>query len=836
MREKNADTEISRIESLPSDVQLGGLAHADVSAVSRSSDILETSPASSAELALATVPRPGKLASVERAKVKLTKLPTVAGGLGAMISTAKHLRRDSGLLRGGKALLAMNQPKGFDCPGCAWPEPAAEHRARFEFCENGAKAIAEEATTAKLTPEMFAARSIDELRTLSDFELGQLGRITHPMVLDGRHYRPIEWEAAYDLIAGELRKAGPEGSVFYTSGRTSNEAAFLYQLIGRMHGTNNFPDCSNMCHESSGVALSEVVGVGKGTVSLTDFEHADLILVIGQNPGTNHPRMLSTLREAAQRGATIVAINPLREVGLFKFSHPQKPLDLFGGVELAKHFVQIQIGGDQAFFLGVGKAVLEHDLASQRHFGEPRNPGKDDISTVTDLGSVLDMMFIGERTDGFIAWRSHVLSVSWETIVERSGVDEATIRKIAGLYVDAKAVIACWAMGLTQHKNAVATIQEVVNLMLLRGNVGRPGAGLCPVRGHSNVQGDRTMGIYHLPRPAFLDALGDVFQFSPPRTPGFDAVEAAEALHDGKVGVFMALGGNFVSAMPDTDRIAEGLSRCGMTVNVTTKLNRTQLYPGAKSLLLPCLGRSERDAQAGGDQFVTVEDSMSMVHSSRGVLAPASPHLRSEPAIMCGLGRALLGDVVPWQALAADYGKIRDLISKVVAGFENFNERVTAPSGFQLPNVARDRTFSSIGGRAKFAIATPPDLTLPPGRLRMMTIRSHDQYNTTIYGMNDRYRGLHNERRVVFLNPDDIAELGLVARQVVDLISEWTDGERIAESFIVVPFGLPRRCAATYFPEANGLIPLGSFADRSRTPTSKSVVIRVRPHAAVAAV
>jgi len=730
----------------------------------------------------------------------------------------------------------MNQPKGFDCPGCAWPEPAAEHRARFEFCENGAKAIAEEATTERLTPDVFAKHSLDQLRAMSEFELGQLGRITHPMVLEGEHYRPISWDGAFALLADELRAAGPKESVFYTSGRTSNEAAFLYQLVGRMFGTNNFPDCSNMCHESSGVALSEVVGVGKGTVSLSDFDHADLIFVVGQNPGTNHPRMLTTLREAAKRGATIVAINPLQEVGLSRFSHPQKPLDLFGGVKLAKHYVQIQIGGDQAFFLGLGKAVLEHDLASQPHRVRkgPEQPGKpvtEEVSTVTDLGSVLDMLFIGDHTDGFIPWRAHVLTMSWKMIVERSGVDEATIRKIAELYVNAKAVITCWAMGITQHKHSVPTIQEIVNLHLLRGNVGRPGAGLCPVRGHSNVQGDRTMGIYHLPRPAFLDALAKVFKFEPPRTPGFDAVETAHAFENNEVRVFMALGGNFAAAMPDTDRIARGLARCSLTVGVTTKLNRTHLHPGTKSLLLPCLGRSEVDVQASGPQFVTVEDSMSMVHSSQGVLAPASPELRSETAIVAGMGRALLGDVLPWSELLGDYGRIRDLIAQVVPGFEDFNNRITAPSGFQLPNVARERTFASIGGRAKFTVATPPNLTLPPGRLRMMTIRSHDQYNTTIYGLDDRYRGVHNERRVVFLNPADMAELGLVERQLVDLISEWIDGERVVESFIVVPFELPRRCAATYFPEANPLVPLDSIADRSRTPTSKSIVIRVRPHA-----
>jgi molybdopterin-dependent oxidoreductase alpha subunit len=749
-------------------------------------------------------------AQVPVADIRLSEVPQVAGGVAAMWATARHLRRDSGLLRGGKALLAMNQPEGFDCPGCAWPEPAAEHRPRFEFCENGAKAIAEEATTTRLTPEVFGQHSLEQLRALSDFELGQLGRITQPMVLDGQHYRPITWDAAFTLIAEELRAAGPKASAFYTSGRTSNEAAFLYQLVGRWFGTNNFPDCSNMCHESSGVALSEAVGVGKGTVSLTDFDHADLILIAGQNPGTNHPRMLSTLREAARRGATIVAINPLREVGLSKFSHPQKPFDvLSGGTALAKHFVPIQIGGDQAFFLGVGKAVLERDAAAG--------------------GTVLDHAFLDAHTEGFAAWRAHAAATPWPTIVERCGVDEPTIRKIAELYAEAKSVIACWAMGLTQHKNSVAMIQEIVHLMLLRGNVGRPGAGLCPVRGHSNVQGDRTMGIDYRPRPAFLDALGKVFGFAPPREPGHDTVQTIHALEAGEVRVFVALGGNFVSATPDTQRTMRGLERCALTASVSTKLNRTHLHPGARALILPCLGRSELDQQAGGAQFVTVEDSMSMVHRSQGVLAPASPELRSEPAIVAGLGRALLGDVVPWAELAADYAKIRALIAQVVPGFVDFNARVASPDGFQLPNVARDRSFASIGGRAKFAVAEPPALTLPPGRLRMMTIRSHDQYNTTIYGLDDRYRGIRNERRVVFLNPVDIAELGLIERQIVDLVSEWTDGERVAESFIVVPFEIPRRCAATYFPEANPLVPLGSVADRSRTPTSKSVVIRVRP-------
>jgi molybdopterin-dependent oxidoreductase alpha subunit len=702
----------------------------------------------------------------------------------------------------------MNQPEGFDCPGCAWPEPTAGKRPHIEFCENGAKALAEEATAQRATPEVFATLTVDEMRLLTDFELGQLGRITHPMVLEGRHYVPTTWDHAFALLAAEMRVAGPRATSLYTSGRTSNEAAFLYQLVGRMFGTNNFPDCSNMCHESSAFGLGDTIGTRKGTVTLEDFDHADLILVIGQNPGTNHPRMLTTMRECAKRGAMIVSINPLREVGLTKFSHPQKPLDLLGGTTLAKHFVQVQIGGDLAFFLGVGKAIVEREDAAP--------------------GTVIDLDFITRYTTGFSTWAEHARAQRWVDLCVGCGVDEQTIRMVADLYIHAPATIACWAMGLTQHKHAVVTIQEVVNVMLLRGNIGRPGAGVCPVRGHSNVQGDRTMGIDHLPSDAFLTALGATFGFEPPREHGLDTVQTIQAIERGEVSVFMALGGNFVSAAPDTDRTARALERCALTASVSTKVNRTHLYPGAKALILPCLGRSEVDVQADGEQFVTVEDSMSMVHRSRGVLTPASAELRSEPAIIAGLGRALVGDRVPWTELAGDYDRIRDMISLVVPGFEDFNERVQAPDGFQLPNPGRDRTFGPADGRAKFTVASPPDLSLPPGRLRMMTIRSHDQYNTTIYGLDDRYRGVRNERRVVFLNRDDIAALGLVERQIVDLISEWHDGERVAEAFIVVPFDLPRGCAATYFPEANALVPLDSVADRSNTPTSKSVVIRVR--------
>ena len=766
---------------------------------------------------------------VPRADIHLTDVPRAAGGLGALWATVRHLQRDSGLARGGKALLAMNQVGGFDCPGCAWPEPAATDRSRFEFCENGAKAFAEEATTARAAPALFAQLSVDELRALSDFELGQLGRLTHPMMLDEtRHYRPISWDRAIAIIADELRTAGPESSAFYTSGRTSNEAAFLYQLMGRMFGTNNFPDCSNMCHESSGNALLEVIGTDKGTVTLADFDHADLIFVIGQNPGTNHPRMLTTLRQAAQRGATIISINPLREVGLTRFSHPQHPLDLFRSVALSKEFVQVQIGGDQAFFLGVGKAVLELDaVASGERHAEETIPTRN----VLEKRTPVDLTFIAHKTDNFYAWQDHARMTPWSQITECAGVDEPTIRRIAEHYISAKAVIACWAMGITQHKHAVATIQELVNVMLLRGNIGRPGAGLCPVRGHSNVQGDRTMGIDHHLKRHFLGPLGQVFGFTPPHLAGLDTVGTIKGMERGEITSVVFLGGNFLSATPDTAVTARGLERCALTVSISTKVNRTHLYPGKRALILPCLTRSELDVQASGTQFVTVEDSMSMVHRSQGVLPPASAELRSEPWIVAALAQALIGSRVPWLELAADYDRIRDRIAQVISAFANFNERVRTDEGFLLPSSARDGTFSAVGGHARFTVRALPDLAIPPGRLRMMTLRSHDQYNTTIYGLDDRYRGIRGERRVVFVHPADMVELGLVERQVVDLISEWHDGERVAEQFVVVPYDLPRRNCATYFPETNVLVPLDSVADRSNTPTSKSVIIRIRPRA-----
>jgi molybdopterin-dependent oxidoreductase alpha subunit len=748
-------------------------------------------------------------------RLRLAGHAAAAGGWAAIGSTARVLHRETGLLRGAGALLRVNQDQGFDCPGCAWPEPAK--RSRFEFCENGAKAVADEATRRRATPEVFAAHSVEQLRQLSDFELGQLGRITHPMVVRGqsRQYEPIEWDQAFALIAQHLRELpSPDAASFYTSGRTSNEAAFLYQLFVRRFGTNNLPDCSNMCHESSGVGLTEALGVGKGTVGLDDFECADAIFVIGQNPGTNHPRMLSALREAAARGCRIVSINPLREAGLIRFAHPQKVGDLLsGGRYLSHEYLQLRIGSDVAVLTGMCKRVLEQ---------EAQRPGQ-----------VIDQDFIAAHCTGFDDFRAAVEQVCWDRISSDSGLPREQIERAADIYIAAERTIVCWCMGITQHANGVANVQAIVNLLLLKGNLGRPGAGACPVRGHSNVQGDRTMGITEKPGGAFLARLRARFGFSPPAHHGLDTVGTIAAMRDGQVRVFVALGGNFHSATPDTATTERALQACALTVHVSTKANRAHLYPGRVGLILPCLGRTEIDEQRGARQFVTVEDSMSMVHRSQGQMTPASPHLRSEPAIIAGMAAAVLGSGrdcgIDWELLAADYDLIRDHIAAVIVGFSDFNRRVRVDPSFRLPNSARHLDFSAIGGRARFICHPLPDLTLPPGRFRMTTIRSHDQYNTTVYGLDDRYRGVYRERRVVLVNAEDLAELGVGTGQPVDLTSEYRGVERSAPGFLAVPYDLPRGCVATYFPEANVLVPLESTAAGSNTPTSKSVVVRIAP-------
>jgi molybdopterin-dependent oxidoreductase alpha subunit len=738
-----------------------------------------------------------------------TKIPKAAGGAPAIITAVKTISEEMGLVRGVRTLLKVNQTGGVDCPGCAWPEPDRE-RSHFEFCENGAKHVADEATTKRVTPEFFQQWSVAELLEQSDQWLNAQGRLTQPMLLhrDATHYEPIGWDDAFELLAAELNSLNyPDQAIFYTSGRTSNEAAFLYQLFVRQFGTNNLPDCSNMCHESSGSALSETVGVGKGTVTLEDFEQAQAIFVIGQNPGTNHPRMLTSLERAKRRGCKLVHINPLPEVGMTRFKHPQDVLGLLGsGTILADPFLQVRINGDVALLKGITKAVLAREDS-------------------------LDREFIAQYTTGFDEFVSALQAVSWSEIVEQSGVERKQIEQAAQIFVDSERTIFCWAMGLTQHRNAVANIQEIVNLMLLRGQIGKPGAGLCPVRGHSNVQGDRTVGIWERPTEAFLDKLGETFDFEPPRNHGFDTVRAIHAMHEGQGKVFFALGGNFLSATPDTDFTAAALRRCRLTAHVSTKLNRSHLITGDRALILPCLGRTEIDLQATGLQFVTTENSMGVVQISRGSLQPASEELLSEPQIVARLARATLEHrtTVNWEELANDYDKIRDAIERVIPGFDDYNRRVREPGGFHLPNAARNRVFNTKSGKAQFTVHELPKHDLGPDQFLMMTIRSHDQFNTSVYTENDRYRGISNGRRVVFLNGEDIAAAGLKVQQVVDLVSHFEGEERIARAFIVVPYDIPRRCAATYFPEANVLVPVRHVALKSNTPVSKSVVISIRP-------
>jgi molybdopterin-dependent oxidoreductase alpha subunit len=738
-----------------------------------------------------------------------TKIPKAAGGAPSIIAAVKTISEEMGLVRGVRTMLKVNQTGGIDCPGCAWPEPDRE-RSHFEFCENGAKHVADEATTKRVTPEFFQQWSVAELLQQSDQWLNAKGRLTHPMLLhrDASHYEPVSWDDAFELLAGELNSLNyPDQAIFYTSGRTSNEAAFLYQLFVRQFGTNNLPDCSNMCHESSGSALNETIGVGKGTVTLADFDEAQAIFVIGQNPGTNHPRMLASLERAKRRGCKLVHINPLPEVGMTRFKHPQDVLGLLGsGTELANLFLQVRINGDVALLQGITKAVLAREEA-------------------------LDQEFIAQHTTGFDEFVSALQAVSWNEIVEQSGVSKEKIEEAAQIFVESERTIFCWAMGLTQHRNAVANIQEIVNLMLLRGQVGKPGAGLCPVRGHSNVQGDRTVGIWERPTEVFLDRLGEAFDFEPPRSHGFDTVRAIQAMHEGQGKVFFALGGNFLSATPDTDFTAAALRRCRLTAHVSTKLNRSHLITGERALILPCLGRTEIDVQAAGPQFVTTENSMGVVQISRGRLEPASTELLSEPQIVARLARATLEHrtTVNWEELANDYDKIRDVIERVIPGFDDYNRRVREPGGFQLPNAARNRVFNTKSGKAQFTVHELPKHDLGPDQFLMMTIRSHDQFNTSVYTENDRYRGISDGRRVVFLNEADIAAAGLQARQVVDLVSHFEGEERIARAFIVVPYDIPRRCAATYFPEANVLVPVRNVALKSNTPVSKSVVISIRP-------
>ncbi len=747
--------------------------------------------------------------------ITTSEVKTTAAGIPAILTSMKIALKEMGAVKGTLTLLKVNQKSGFDCPGCAWPEPQ-DNRSAAEFCENGVKAVSEEATNMRILPDFFQKHSVEELSSQTDHWLGKQGRLTHPMILrsESSYYEPISWEDTFELIAKEMNSLeSPDEAVFYTSGRTSNEAAFLYQLFVRQFGTNNLPDCSNMCHESSGTGMGETLGVGKGTVLLSDFEKADAIFVIGQNPGTNHPRMLTALQQAVRNGCKIVSINPLPETGLMRFQHPQEPIScLFSsGTPLSTLFLPVRINGDVALLKGIMKEILEQ---------EENAPG-----------TALDMEFIKKYTYNFDNFVEEIQSSSWDVIIEQSGIEREMIRQAADICIGAKSCIYCWAMGLTQHQNGVANIQEVVNLALLRGHLGKPGAGLCPVRGHSNVQGDRTMGIYEKMNDRFLDSLGLEFGFDPPRKHGLDTVDTIRAMSSGRIKLFIGLGGNFLSATPDTELTAMGLRKCRLTVQISTKLNRSHLVTGDQALILPCLGRTEKDIQKGLEQVVTVEDSMSMVHASRGTLEPASRNLRSESAIVCGIAKASLGERsrTDWDGMSSDYSLIRNSISHVVPGFQNFNERLAEKGAFHLPNPAADLQFHTPSGKAEFTIHPIPIHSLAPGRMLLTTIRSHDQYNTTIYGLDDRYRGIHNGRRVLFINVQDLEEQGLHEGQYVNIVSHFGNEERIAKQFRLVPYPIPFKCCAAYFPEANVLVPIDSVAEKSNTPASKSVEISIHP-------
>ncbi len=753
----------------------------------------------------------------------VSEVHDTAAGMSAVLASMKESFSNAGVINGTELLANLNQKGGIDCNSCAWADPD-DDRTLTEFCESGAKAIADEATTKRVTPEFFVEHTVEELSKQSDQWLNAQGRITQPMILreNAENYTPISWEEAFEVLAKELNSLNsPDEAIFYTSGRTSNETAFLYQLFVRQFGTNNLPDCSNMCHESTSFALAESIGLGKATIRLEDLEDTDLIIIIGQNPGTCAPRMMTSLEKAKHKGAKMISINPLPEAGLMNFVQPNPqhaqniltfPFKLLmgEGTHFTDLFLPVRIGGDMAIIKGMMKVLVEMDT---------QNP-------------LFDREFINEKTSGYEDFIADLDAVSWEDIIEQSGISREQITEAAQMYANANRVITCWAMGVTQHTEAVATIQDIVNLHLLRGNIGRQGAGLCPVRGHSNVQGDRTMGIWDKLKPEFREKLEKEFNFTAPKEDGFDVVKSIEAMHDGRAKVFFAMGGNFQLATPDTGFTSEALRKCNLTAQVITKLNRTALVTGKQSLILPCLGRTEKDVQNGQEQYQSTESTMLNVQVTHGILEPASEHLRSEPWIVGKLAQAVLQNKtsVDWEAMINDYDLIRDSIARVIKGCENYNENVKRDGGFYMPNPPRDGVFPTDSGKALFKSSALNRIRLNAGELLMTTIRAHDQFNTAIYELHDRYRGINGSRRVIMMNENDIATRGLKQGEVVDITS-YFDGElRYANSFIVVPYPIPRQCAATYYPETNVLVPLKSTAKKSNCPTSKSVIITVAPH------
>ena len=754
--------------------------------------------------------------------LKITKPKEWAAGVPGVMSAFKDIFKETGLLRGVRASLKMNQKDGFDCSSCAWPDEDGDRSLIAAYCENGAKALAEEATLKKLTAAFFAKNSVIDLANLSDMEIGQKGRIAIPVYLPkgGTHFQPITWGDAFKKISESLNNLNsPNEAAFYTSGRLSNEASFMYQLFVREFGTNNLPDCSNMCHESSGVALNETIGLGKGTITLEDFGKTDVIILMGINPGTNMPRMLDSLQLAKKNGAKIIAVNPLFEAGLMAFNNPQQVKGIAGSVfnfstKLADLFLQVKINGDMAVLKAIQKILFEF---------EKEKPG-----------SVFDTNFIHENTIGFDGLKSEIERYSLDELEEASGISIAQLREAAEMIKHKKRIIICWAMGITQHKNGVDTIKEIVNLILLKGSIGKEGAGLCPVRGHSNVQGNRTMMIWETPPDWYLDKLKNYFGFEPPRQHGVDVVNCIKEIHDGKIKVFFAMGGNFLSATPDTGFTSEAMRKLKLTVSVSTKLNRTHLVHGEEAIILPTLARSDKDVIDGVDQFVSCENSMGVIQMSKGMLKPISTELRSENQIVCALAKTTLGNrsKIDWDHFGKSYDAVRDLIEKFIPGFEDYNKRVRAPGGFYLPNGPRQGKYQTAlyGNKMPFTITHLPKTEMEADDFMMASVRSHDQFNTTIYGLNDRYRGIHNERRVIFMNEKDINENGFAAGEKVDLFNYHDGKERVAKLFIIVPYNIPKRCTVTYYPETNVLVPINSVAEKSNTPTSKMILIKIRKH------
>jgi len=750
--------------------------------------------------------------------LKTTGIKKSAAGVPAVLAVVSDLFEEGVPVRGTKALFKMNQRGGFDCPSCAWPDPDDDRSALGDYCENGAKALAEEATTKKITADFFKNNSVYDLATLTDFEIGRLGRLVEPMYLpkDGTHYQPISWSDAFEKIANHLNcLESPNQAAFYTSGRTSNEASFVYQLFVREFGTNNMPDCSNMCHETSGTALLPTIGIGKGTVRLDDFYDTDVIVIIGQNPGTNAPRMMSALEKGKRNGAKIIAINPLPEAGLMGFHNPQQVNGLLGkGTSLADLYLPVKINGDMALLKALESVLFEF---------EKKSPG-----------NVFDQKFIAEKTVGFDAFCQQFKKYQLEDLARDSGIDESSIRQAAEMLAHNKRIIFCWGMGLTQQPNGVEMVREIVNILLLKGSIGKPGSGVCPVRGHSNVQGNRTMMINEEPTSAQLDRLKKVFGFEPPRKPGHDVVRTIKAMQDGTVNVFFSMGGNFLSATPDTTYTAQALRKLKLSVCVSTKLNRSHLVHGEEALILPTLSRSDLDLVNGEVQFISTESSMGIVQSSKGVLKPVSDKLMNETQIVCRLAMATLGSrsVVNWQRYHNSYDAVRDDIEKCIPGFENYNIRVREKNGFYLPNAAREGKFitEKYIDRAPFTLTSVPNNTLAPGEYLMATTRTHDQFNTTIYGYEDRYRGIKNERRVIFMNQQDIDEAGFVNGEKVDLFN-YDDGiQRVAPLFIIVAYPIPKGNTVTYFPETNVLISINNVVKESNMPAAKYVRIKIKKH------